>query len=133
MEPGGQITLILRSNSFVLKKAGSHSKDDGLLISDLTNSVQKINILFGKISKGGFTMKMFQVWIGPRLGKIDEIVEAEDLEAAGQLARKRVLEAKEEGRSMLASVFCQETGTVISGFATENLRKEVKGYFVNIL
>lgn len=68
---------------------------------------------------------MFQIFLGPSRGRTNEIVNSGTLISAEDTARKKVLEAKGQKTSMLASVFSQESGSIVSGFATANLASEV--------
>ena len=71
---------------------------------------------------------LFQVWIGPEPGINKEILGQGTLEFAEQMARERVLEAKENNISRIASVFAQIEGVVVSGFATPDLKEKLAQY-----
>lgn len=73
---------------------------------------------------------MFEVWIGPKPGITQEIIRKgmKTKAAAEDKAKELVLTAQKSGQSMIASVFDQIAGVVVSSFATSDLRKATASF-----
>ena len=71
---------------------------------------------------------MFQIWVGLKPGKNENIIPSDTKESADSTARELVLAAQESSQSKIASVFDVEAGVVVSGFATSDLRSAVSGF-----
>lgn len=69
---------------------------------------------------------MYQIWVGPKPGINEVIIQKPTLAEAEDAAQDSVKVAKSRGESRIAHIYAGGPGKVISGFMTPNLVDVIK-------